>query len=66
MASESTLVFPRLVRIAMACWVENQADWETQLKNYRDIPRLGKIQELGGAYVYLLSEVCVHGWLKQQ
>ncbi|KFY54945.1 hypothetical protein V496_07139 [Pseudogymnoascus sp. VKM F-4515 (FW-2607)] len=49
-------VSPGLVKTAMTYWVEKQADWETQLKYYRGIPRLAEVQELGGAYVYLLSD----------
>jgi hypothetical protein len=40
----------------MTYWVEKKANWETQLKYYRRIPRLAEVQELGGAYVYLLSD----------
>jgi hypothetical protein len=49
-------VSPGLVKTAMTYWVEKQADWDTQLKYYRGIPRLAEVQELGGAYVYLLSD----------
>ncbi|KFY30910.1 hypothetical protein V493_01545 [Pseudogymnoascus sp. VKM F-4281 (FW-2241)] len=49
-------VSPGLVKTAMTYWVDRQADWETQLKYYRGIPRLAEVQELGGAYVYLLSD----------
>lgn len=49
-------VSPGLVKTAMTYWVEKQEDWETQLKYYRGIPRLAEVQELGGAYVYLLSD----------
>ncbi|KAJ5579734.1 short chain alcohol dehydrogenase [Penicillium hispanicum] len=33
-----------------------QLDWEQQLKYYGGFPRLAEVQELGGAYVYLLSD----------
>lgn len=49
-------VSPGLVKTAMTYWVERQADWESQLKYYRGMPRLAEVQELGGAYVYLLSD----------
>jgi NAD(P)-dependent dehydrogenase (short-subunit alcohol dehydrogenase family) len=45
-----------LVKTAMTYWVEKQADWDTQLNYYRGIPILVEVQELGGAYVYLLSD----------
>jgi hypothetical protein len=40
----------------MTYWVPQQPDWEQQLKYYGGMPRLAQIQELGGAYVYLLSD----------
>lgn len=40
----------------MTYWVEQQPDWEQQLKYYGGIPRLAEVEELGGAYVYLLSD----------
>jgi len=49
-------VSPGLVRTAMTYWVEKQPDWEQQLKYYGGIPRLAEVEELGGAYVYLLSD----------
>ncbi|RAO73008.1 uncharacterized protein BHQ10_009020 [Talaromyces amestolkiae] len=49
-------VSPGLVQTAMTYWVPQQPDWEQQLKYYGGIPRLAEVQELGGAYVYLLSE----------
>jgi NAD(P)-dependent dehydrogenase (short-subunit alcohol dehydrogenase family) len=49
-------VSPGLVRTAMTYWVDQQPDWEQQLKYYGGIPRLDEVQELGGAYVYLLSD----------
>ncbi|KAI5370441.1 Putative short-chain dehydrogenase/reductase SDR, NAD(P)-binding domain superfamily [Septoria linicola] len=49
-------VSPGLVKTAMTYWVEQQPDWEQQLKYYGGIPRLAEIEELGGAYVYLLSD----------
>jgi NAD(P)-dependent dehydrogenase (short-subunit alcohol dehydrogenase family) len=49
-------VSPGLVKTAMTYWVEKQPDWEQQLKYYGGIPRLAEVEELGGAYVYLLSD----------
>lgn len=47
---------PGLVNTAMTYWVPQQPDWEQQLKYYGGFPRLAEVQELGGAYVYLLSD----------
>ncbi|KAJ0159508.1 D-arabinitol 2-dehydrogenase [ribulose-forming] [Colletotrichum tanaceti] len=49
-------VSPGLVRTAMTYWVPQQPDWDQQLKYYGGMPRLAEVQELGGAYVYLLSD----------
>lgn len=49
-------VSPGLVETAMTYWVPQQPDWEQQLTYYGGMPRLAQIQELGGAYVYLLSD----------
>ncbi|XP_014560635.1 hypothetical protein COCVIDRAFT_88894 [Bipolaris victoriae FI3] len=49
-------VSPGLVKTAMTYWVEQQPDWEQQLKYYGGMPRLAAVEELGGAYVYLLSD----------
>ncbi|KAF2634716.1 NAD(P)-binding protein [Massarina eburnea CBS 473.64] len=49
-------VSPGLVKTAMTYWVPQQPDWEQQLEYYGGIPRLAEVEELGGAYVYLLSE----------
>jgi len=49
-------VSPGLVNTAMTYWVPQQPDWPQQLKYYGGMPRLAEIQELGGAYVYLLSD----------
>jgi hypothetical protein len=49
----------RSLSVADSCvayWVEQQPDWEQQLKYYGGIPRLAEVEELGGAYVYLLSD----------
>ncbi|KAL1955182.1 hypothetical protein VTO42DRAFT_8947 [Malbranchea cinnamomea] len=49
-------VSPGLVKTAMTYWVPQQPDWEQQLKYYGGMPRLAEVEELGGAYVYLLSD----------
>ena len=49
-------VSPGLVNTAMTYWVPQQADWDQQLKYYGGMPRLAEVEELGGAYVYLLSD----------
>lgn len=49
-------VSPGLVNTAMTYWVPQQPDWQQQLKYYGGFPRLAEVQELGGAYVYLLSD----------
>jgi NAD(P)-dependent dehydrogenase (short-subunit alcohol dehydrogenase family) len=49
-------VSPGLVNTAMTYWVPQQPDWEQQLKYYGGFPRLAEVEELGGAYVYLLSD----------
>lgn len=49
-------VSPGLVNTAMTYWVPQQEDWEQQLKYYGGFPRLAEVQELGGAYVYLLGD----------
>lgn len=49
-------VSPGLVNTAMTYWVPQQPDWQQQLKYYGGMPRLAEVEELGGAYVYLLSD----------
>ncbi|KAB8228957.1 uncharacterized protein BDW43DRAFT_303530 [Aspergillus alliaceus] len=49
-------VSPSLVKTAMTYCVPQQPDWEQQLKYYGEIWRFGEVQELGGAYVYFLSD----------
>ncbi len=49
-------VSPGRSKTAMTYWVPQQPDWEQQLKYYGGFPRLAEVQELSGAYVYLLSE----------
>ncbi|TKA67804.1 hypothetical protein B0A49_05595, partial [Cryomyces minteri] len=49
-------VSPGLVKTATTYWVPQQPDWEQQLKYYGGLPRLAEVEELGGAYMYLLSD----------
>ena len=49
-------VSPGFVRTQMTTYIEGSADWELKKKYYGGMPRLAKPQELGGAYVYLLSD----------
>lgn len=49
-------VSPGLVDTAMTYWVPRQPDWDQQLRYYGGMPRLAQVRELGGAYVYLLSD----------
>ena len=49
-------VSPGLVNTAMTYWVPQQPDWQQQLQYYGGMPRLAEVKELGGAYVYLLSD----------
>jgi NAD(P)-dependent dehydrogenase (short-subunit alcohol dehydrogenase family) len=49
-------VSPGLVKTAMTYWVPQQPDWAKQLEYYGGMPRLAEVEELGGAYVYLLSD----------
>ncbi|RJE19569.1 KR domain protein [Aspergillus sclerotialis] len=50
-------VSPGFVRTAMTYYVETAPDWDTKMQYYGGMPRLALPQELGGAYVYLLSDV---------
>lgn len=49
-------VSPGFVRTQMTASIEGSDDWELKKKYYGGMPRLARPQELGGAYVYLLSE----------
>ncbi|KAF2030654.1 NAD(P)-binding protein [Setomelanomma holmii] len=44
-------VSPGLVKTAMTYWVEQQPDWEQQLKYYGGMPPLAAVEELGGACI---------------
>ena len=49
-------VSPGFVRTAMTTYMEGSPDWDAKMKYYGGMPRLAMPQELGGAYVYLLSD----------
>jgi NAD(P)-dependent dehydrogenase (short-subunit alcohol dehydrogenase family) len=50
-------ISPGFVRTAMTYYVEKSPDWNLKMQYYGGFPRLALPQELGGAYVYLLSDV---------
>ncbi|PYH49340.1 NAD(P)-binding protein [Aspergillus saccharolyticus JOP 1030-1] len=49
-------ISPGFVRTAMTYYVEQSPDWGQKMENYGGMPRLADPHELGGAYVYLLSD----------
>ncbi|GAT20653.1 short chain alcohol dehydrogenase [Aspergillus luchuensis] len=49
-------ISPGFVRTAMTYYVETAPDWDTKMEYYGGMPRLADPRELGGAYVYLLSD----------
>jgi NAD(P)-dependent dehydrogenase (short-subunit alcohol dehydrogenase family) len=49
-------ISPGFVRTAMTYYVERAPDWDLKMQYYGGMPRLALPQELGGAYVYLLSD----------
>ncbi|KAK1148828.1 hypothetical protein N8T08_008713 [Aspergillus melleus] len=49
-------VSPGFVRTAMTYYVEHSPDWDLKMQYYGGMPRLADPRELGGAYVYLLSD----------
>ncbi|KAL8867746.1 MAG: hypothetical protein Q9174_005459 [Haloplaca sp. 1 TL-2023] len=49
-------VSPGFVRTQMTAYLEDSPDWELKKKYYGGMPRLADPKELGGAYVYLLSD----------
>lgn len=49
-------ISPGFVKTALTYYAEKSPDWDTKMKYYGGMPRLAIPQELGGAYVYLLSE----------
>jgi NAD(P)-dependent dehydrogenase (short-subunit alcohol dehydrogenase family) len=53
-------VSPGFVKTALTYYVETSPDWDTKMKYYGGMPRLALPQELGGAYVYLLSDTATY------
>ncbi|ETN39663.1 uncharacterized protein HMPREF1541_05889 [Cyphellophora europaea CBS 101466] len=49
-------VSPGFVRTAMTYHLERSSDWADKMRYYGGMPRLAEPKELGGAYVYLLSQ----------
>jgi len=49
-------ISPGFVRTAMTYYVDQSPDWPLKMQYYGGMPRLAMPQELGGAYVYLLSD----------
>ena len=49
-------ISPGFVRTAMTYQIERAPDWDLKMQYYGGMPRLALPQELGGAYVYLLSD----------
>ncbi|TVY26236.1 putative NADP-dependent mannitol dehydrogenase [Lachnellula hyalina] len=53
-------ISPGFVKTALTYYVEKSPDWDTKMKYYGGMPRLALPQELGGAYVYLLSDTATY------
>ncbi|KAJ9656315.1 hypothetical protein H2201_008576 [Coniosporium apollinis] len=49
-------VSPGFVKTAMTYFVDQAPDWKLKMQYYGGMPRLADPKELGGAYVYLLSD----------
>ncbi|KAF2027141.1 3-oxoacyl-reductase 2 [Setomelanomma holmii] len=49
-------ISPGLVRTQMTYFVDQSPDWNLKMQYYGGMPRLADPRELGGAYVYLLSD----------
>lgn len=49
-------VSPGFIKTAMTYFVDQAPDWELKMQYYGGMPRLADPKELGGAYVYLLSD----------
>jgi len=49
-------VSPGFVKTAMTYFVDQAPDWHLKMQYYGGMPRLADPRELGGAYVYLLSD----------
>lgn len=50
-------ISPGFVKTAMTQFVDQTPDWNLKMQYYGGMPRLADPKELGGAYVYLLSDV---------
>lgn len=53
-------ISPGFVKTALRYYVETSSDWDAKMKYYGVMPRLALPQELGGAYVYLLSDASTY------
>ncbi|CAL8579992.1 hypothetical protein XPA_005725 [Xanthoria parietina] len=53
-------VSPGFVRTQMTTYMEDSPDWDLKKKYYGGMPRLARPQELGGAYVYLMSDAATY------
>ncbi|KAI4286211.1 MAG: hypothetical protein L6R38_000107 [Xanthoria sp. 2 TBL-2021] len=53
-------VSPGFVRTQMTTYMESSPDWDLKMKYYGGMPRLARPQELGGAYVYLMSDAATY------
>lgn len=49
-------ISPGFVKTAMTYFVDQAPDWKLKMQCYGGMPRLADPKELGGAYVYLLSD----------
>ncbi|KAI9926239.1 hypothetical protein MW887_004702 [Aspergillus wentii] len=49
-------VSPGFIKTAMTYFVDQAPDWSLKMQYYGGMPRLADPKELGGAYVYLLSD----------
>ncbi|RSL51515.1 hypothetical protein CEP54_011388 [Fusarium duplospermum] len=49
-------ISPGFVKTAMTYFVDQTPDWGLKMQYYSGMPRLADPKELGGAYVYLLSD----------
>ncbi|KAF2269724.1 short-chain dehydrogenase [Lojkania enalia] len=49
-------ISPGFVRTQMTYFVDKSPDWNLKMQYYGGMPRLADPKELGGAYVYLLSD----------
>ncbi|KAM3489206.1 hypothetical protein MY3957_007520 [Beauveria namnaoensis] len=53
-------ISPGFVKTALTYYIEKDPEWGNKMKNYGGMSRLALPQELGGAYVYLLSETSTY------